>query len=85
MVFYAGVVTLVALLAAFAILLAKKTGVVEWMQVNGGRIVSELFSCDFCLSFWTATAILVVLALFTWRLELLLFGMLTSPITRMLV
>lgn len=38
--------------AAYALILLAKWGVVEWLQVRGGRLVSELASCDFCLSWW---------------------------------
>lgn len=40
--------------AAYALVLLTKWGVVEWMQVHGCGFVSELASCDFCLSWWVS-------------------------------
>jgi hypothetical protein len=39
-------------MAAYALVLLSKWGVVEWMQVRGCGLVSEMASCDFCLSWW---------------------------------
>ena len=55
-------VILIALISAFAIQLMKKTGIVEWMQVHGNKIIAELFSCDFCMSWWAN----VIICLFVW-------------------
>lgn len=78
-------IVLVALAAAFLVLLMNKLGFVEWMQVHGDRILSQMFSCMFCLSFWTCTALMCVLA--CWYDEPMLFfcGTLSAPITRRLV
>lgn len=48
--------------AAFAIILAKKWGIVEYMQTHGTPFVHALASCDFCLSWWMSLAISVTAA-----------------------
>lgn len=53
-VFY---IIVVALLAAFLIGLMRKLGVVEYVQVHGNKLFSEMFSCDFCLSWWSCVAV----------------------------
>lgn len=78
------VVVVVALLAAFFLLLAKKLGVVEWLQVHGDRIISEMAGCDFCMSFWIGTLLFVGIAC-VYDDPLLMFGgVLSCPITRIL-
>ena len=76
---------MIALLAAFVVLLMKKWGIAEWMQVHGDSITSRLFSCDLCMSFWTAFLITLVVVCVTDDRQLLFAPMFTTPITRMLV
>lgn len=82
---FTSVVVLVALLSAFCILLMKKWGVMEYMQVHGDKYISKMFSCGFCLSFWTASVLFIGVACVYDNPLLLLCGMFTAPITRMLV
>lgn len=78
-------VVLVALGAAFCVLLMKKWGVVEWLQVHGDTFINKMASCDFCLSFWTGTVIFCLLACAFDDPWLVFGGMLTSPLTRLMV
>lgn len=78
-------VVVVALVSAFIILLAKKVGIVEWMQVHGNDVVSKLASCDFCMSFWTGSLLSLAVALVTGEFVCIFIGVLSCPITRMLV
>ncbi len=75
----------VALAAAFVVLLVKKWGWAEWMQIHGDKFTSRLFSCDLCMSFWAA--VLVCLFLVCWydHSSLIFLPVFTTPITRMLV
>lgn len=83
-------VLLIALTAAFIILLLTKIGIIEWLQVNGIKakndrlndIVSKLANCNFCLSFWSGLILSVIVALVTSNYELLIAPILTAPITR---
>ena len=47
------VTLLVAFAAAFVLLLLQKWGVIEYVQVHGNDFFSEMFQCNFCLSWWT--------------------------------
>ena len=79
------VAVFVALLAAMMVLLVKKWGIAEWMQIHGDKFLSRLFSCDLCMSFWAAMCFaLAVVSIHDDALWLLL-PFLTTPITRMLV
>lgn len=75
----------VSLAAAFIVLLVKKWGVAEWMQIHGDDFSRKLFSCDLCMSFWASCAVCVVLILFGCGMHVLLFPILSTPVTRMLV
>ena len=79
------IIALVALMAAFVVLLVKKWGWAEWMQIHGDKYLSKLFSCDLCMSFWAAMAICLALACWTNDNKLLFMPMFTTPISRMLV
>ena len=78
-------IVLIALAAAFVVLLIKKWGIAEWMQVHGDRYMSKLFSCDLCMSFWACMAISLVLMVFNDDPCTVLVPMFATPITRMLV
>ena len=78
------VVVMVALVSAFVILLAKKLGAVEWLQVHGDAFTSQLASCDFCMSFWTGTLSFVVVACVYDDPILVLGGVFSCPLTRYL-
>ena len=75
----------VSLAAAFMVLLVKKWGWAEWMQVHGDRFLSQLFSCDLCMSFWAGMVLSLTAACFYDDIRLLLLPVFTTPITRMLV
>lgn len=78
-------IALVALLAAFIVLLVKKWGWAEWMQVHGEKYMSRLFGCDLCMSFWAAVLICMVLACFNGDCHMVFVPLFTTPLTRMLV
>ena len=78
-------ILLIALAATFVIILTEKWGGVEWLQVHGNKLVAQMASCDFCLSFWTATVIFCMLACAFDDPWLVFGGMLTSPLTRLMV
>ena len=75
----------VALLAAMMVLLVKKWGIAEWIQIHGDKFLSKLFSCDLCMSFWAAMCFAVVLCCVYDDAGWLLLPFLTTPVTRMLV
>lgn len=54
-------IVIVGLMSAFFIELAYKWGIVEYAQVHGNNFIYKLFSCDFCMSFWTSLIITLVI------------------------
>lgn len=79
------IVIMVALGAAFVVLLLKKWGMAEYMQIHGGKFLSKLFSCDLCMSFWASMLICLFLCCLYDDVQVLFVPMFTTPITRMLV
>ena len=77
---------IVALVAAFVVVLLKKWGVAEYMQVHGDRFTSQLFSCDFCMSWWVSVLVMLLSVSFVGNNAVyLLAPVLATPIARYLV
>ena len=85
MSYFCYVIVLVALAAAFVVLVAKKWGITEWMQIHGDEYMSKLFGCDLCMSFWAAVILCLPLCLFLDSGLYICIPVFTTPITRMLV
>lgn len=75
----------IALGAAFIVLLVKKWGFAEWVQVHGNGFFSKLFSCDLCMSFWACLLFAILTAVFSHDLMPLVMPIFATPLTRMLV
>jgi len=85
MVDYVLSVLLVALLATFSILLLKKWGAVEWLQVHGSNLVSKMAHCDLCLSWWVSVALSISVAIVMGDVTMLLVPFFSTPLTRYLL
>lgn len=75
---------MVALIAAFVVLLLKKWKVTEYMQVHGDKISSQLFSCDFCMCFWASVLIACISTIWVDEAWMISVPFLSTPIARML-
>ena len=75
----------IALMASFAILFLGKSGIRDFVIERGTKLISELFSCDFCLSFWVSLILASILAILSNRPELLIVPIFSTPITRILL
>lgn len=76
---------MVALWVTFLLLLAYKVGIIEWMQVHGGKFISKMAQCDFCMSWWLSVIITLVVFCFTCNVMLLVVPFLSTPIARRLL
>lgn len=74
----------VALAAAFALLLLKKWGIIEWLQVHGNDLISKMANCDFCLSWWTCLVVATVAAILAQDPLCILTAVMATPLTRKL-
>jgi hypothetical protein len=75
----------IALAAAFVILLIGKLGIRDNIIAKAPKLISQLFDCDFCLSFWTSLILAVILAIFFREMNILFIPIISTPITRILI
>ena len=73
---------IVALLAAFLLLAAYKTGIVEQLQVRGNKLVSEMAQCDFCMCWWLSLAVSIVFLVVTMDRVCIGIPFLATPLAR---
>ena len=78
-------IIIVALLAAFMIILANKWGLIEHLQIHGNKFFNELANCNFCLSFWVGYIISVTFLIITGDFIFLLIPFFSTPLTRILL
>ena len=76
---------IIALFATFVILLTERVGIREKVQIRAPKLMSELFSCDFCLSFWVCLITSLVISAFSNIDIVLLTAIAATPITRKLL
>lgn len=76
---------IIALISAFIILLITKIGLRDSVIEHGPKLISRMFNCDFCLSFWTSVLVTAGMVLATKDLSLAVIPMLSTPITRILI
>ena len=50
---------------SFMVVLLRKLGLLEFLQVHGNKFISKLASCDFCMNWWLAWAFSLPLGLLT--------------------
>lgn len=81
---YLELVVIVALAAAFVVLLVKKVGIAEWMQVHGDKYLSQLFGCDFCMSFWASAIFAIGLCCWMDDPSYIFIPLFSTPISRIL-
>ena len=79
------IIVMIALAAAFVVLLLKKWGIAEWMQIHGDAFTSKLFSCDLCMGFWANFLITMAVMCVTDDASMIVTPIMATPITRMLV
>lgn len=81
---------IIALVAAFIILFLGRfspfdgTSVRQWLIIHSPKILSELFDCDLCLSWWICLVVALVLAPF-YGLWVVVAAPLATPVTRFLI
>lgn len=75
---------IIALFATFVILIAERVGIREKVQIRAPKLIAELFSCDFCLSFWVCLLTAMVISFSNIDI-VLLSAIAATPITRKLL
>jgi hypothetical protein len=73
-------------LAAWLLILAKKWRILDWLQRHSPNdFFHELFTCDFCLSWWCSVIIVCVAAAVTGDALLLVVPFFSTMISRRLL
>lgn len=75
----------IALISAFIILLITKIGLRDFVIERSPKLISEMFNCDFCLSFWTNVFMTIIVISYTGFLPFMAIPILATPITRILI
>lgn len=78
-------VAVISLAAAFSILYIDKVGIRDQIILKAPSLISKLFSCDFCLSFWVSLAFAILLAILFNEIIIIFVSVLATPITRILI
>ena len=84
-IYLISIATIIACISAFIILFAGKIGMRDEIIAKSPKLISQLFDCDFCLSFWTSFILAIILAIFFNEIRLLFIPIISTPITRILI
>lgn len=79
------IATIVALASAFFILFISKIGLRDKVILHAPKLISCMFECDFCLSFWTALVISMLIAVLLDSWAVMVIPLLSTPLTRIMV
>ena len=82
-------IVVLALIAAFIVLVMSKTEtrykLRDLCDEKGLKQIAKMFDCDFCLGFWSAVTIAIVITIITADIGWLTTPILSAPLTRFLV
>lgn len=82
-------IILVALAAAFVILVSTKNGSRERVRdicdLKKAHIIANMLDCDLCFSFWVSVAICIMQTLVSGDTSWLIVPIFSTPITRFLL
>lgn len=78
-------IIITALLSAFVILLITKIGLRDFVIERGPKLISKMFNCDFCLSFWTNVFIVLIMAASMGCLSFIIIPIFAAPVTRVFI
>ena len=71
-----------SMIAAFVLLLLNKWGVIEYVQVHGNDFFVKMFSCWFCLSWWSNVLISIIIGAVLSDWAAIAVPFIATPITR---
>ena len=75
----------IAFNAAFIILFISKIGLRNYLIAISPKLISQLFDCDFCLSFWLSLVLASILAIIFGNPYILFISILSTPVARFLL
>lgn len=76
----------VALIATFVILFISKTGIRDFVVLRVKyKLIADLFECDFCLSFWIAVVLAIIISFVFNNFYYIVIPVFSAPISRKLL
>lgn len=78
-------VVLISNVAAWLLTLLSKWGVIEWVQVHGNEFFHKMFSCWYCLCWWTSWVFCLVGFMSTWDWQFLIMPFFTTTMAKKLL
>lgn len=75
---------LVGAISSFVILFITVSGIRDMVVTHAPKLISRLFECNFCLSFWTSLIVAISLVTYTGDSLYLVTPIIVSPILRYL-
>lgn len=75
----------IACIASFIILFISKVNLRNFIIARAPKIISELFSCDFCLCFWISLILAIILAIIFNNINIIITPIISTPIARFLL
>lgn len=70
---------------SFVVILIGKLGIRDRVIEKAPKLISELFGCDFCLSFWISTIFALAIAMLLQYPIAVLAPIVSTPIARFLL
>lgn len=84
-IYFISITIIIACISAFIILFVEKIGMRDKIIIRAPKLISQLFNCDFCLSFWTSFILAIILVIFFNEIIFLFIPIISTPITRILI
>lgn len=81
-------VVIIALVSAFCILVATRSGIREYLSIRSPHLLHELLECDLCISFWMNLLVSLMAAMLCaidLNFSIFMYAILSTPITRILL
>ena len=75
----------IACIASFIILFISKVNLRNFIIVRAPKIISKLFSCDFCLCFWISLILAIILAIIFNNINIIITPIISTPVARFLL
>lgn len=74
-----------ACMTAFIIILIGKLRIREIIVCRAPKLISQLFNCDFCISFWLSLIISIIFVFIERNISILFVPLVSTPIARVLI
>lgn len=82
MIQFVSVTFIIAMAACWLILLSDKTGIRDNVIIHAPKLISQMFSCDLCLSWWVCLFFSICFSVGMGDPVILLTAVCAAPFTR---